>query len=1046
MNHSYKLMLFSPQHSDLDTLSRTITEGRRLLANDIMETLREFADTGRPTHYLLIGPRGCGKTHLLAYIWKNLEKPEYNGGALNIYRLSEEERGIISLFDILLAALRSTKDFSEEELLQQTPIGNPSEALRIIEEIFLKHAGDRPSIIIVENTEIIFRGLKKKGQSSLRGFLQTHTNISLLASSIELFGRSQSKDHPFYGFFLIEHLKQLNAEDARKFLIMLARLNGETALANALQKDEARKRVRAIYALTGGSHRLLAMLSCFLSNKGLEELVQPFIRLMDRELTPYYQQRLDRLSPQQNKILSVIAQQGGAISVKEIAEKTYLQSQTVSGQLHDMLHGNFVRRRKAGRESYYELKEPLLRIVLDIKESRSGPLPLIVNLLRNWYEAEDLKKLEAMAPEFVKEYYRAALDEVQQIGGDGISLGEFEQKEKALTSAEREFDKLLKEGIAWGLKGDYEKAIDSYNKVLERSPDHPWALLLRASSLHLMDELKPALEELDRLIDLLSLAGDSGENMVVAGALFEKGIVLDRLNRPEEAISVYDEVVERFGGSEELELLGKVAGALVSKGTTLGRANKHENAIVVFDEVVERFGGGEEPGLLVQVARALVNKGNSLRELERHEDAIAVYDGVVDRFSGSEEKELLVQVAGVLVNKGFVLNQLERHEDAIAIFDEVVGRFGGSEESELLEPVARALFNKGFVLNQLERHEDATAIFDEVVGRFGGSEETELLEPVARALVNKGFVLNQLERHEDAIAIFDEVVERFGGSEESELLEQVAGALVTKGTTLGRANKHEDAIVVFDEVVERFGGIDESELPEKVASALFNKGVALGRLNRSDDEIAVYDEIVERFGDSEHPEILEQVAKALVNKGVTLGEINRHEDALAAHESALRLQPGEPSLAIYGRFNILRELNKEEEAFSYLDEILDSSLPETAGITLSSLLISDFVQDNVRLGRVAEAYISHDSVGLLIGGLVGWIRQSLPISESDARDLEKAEETLMEVFSEITEAKLVLDMLTAARKDALGDPKALLKLPLELRRLIQREKGEEPDN
>jgi len=68
------------------------------------------------------------------------------------------------------------------------------------------------------------------------------------------------------------------------------------------------------------------------------------------------------------------------------------------------------------------------------------------------------------------------------------------------------------------------------------------------------------------------------------------------------------------------------------------------------------------------------------------------------------------------------------------------------------------------------------------------------------------------------------------------------------------------------------------------------------------------------------------------------------------------------------------------------------------------------------------------------------------MSESNARDLEKAEETLMEVFAEISEAKPALDMLTAARKDALGDPKALLDLPLELRRLIQHEKGEEPDN
>ncbi|GAG25567.1 unnamed protein product, partial [marine sediment metagenome] len=168
------------------------------------------------------------------------------------------------------------------------------------------------------------------------------------------------------------------------------------------------KRIRAIYALTGGNHRLLAMLSCFLNYEGLDELVQPFIQLVDHELTPYYQQRLDRLSAQQNKILGVIAQQEGAVNVSVIADRTFLDSRTVSRQLYDMRYAAFVRRNERGRESYYELNEPLLRIVLDIKQSRSGPLPLIVNLLRNWYESGELRQLEAIAPEYAKEYYRAA--------------------------------------------------------------------------------------------------------------------------------------------------------------------------------------------------------------------------------------------------------------------------------------------------------------------------------------------------------------------------------------------------------------------------------------------------------------------------------------------------------------------------------------------------------------------------------------------------------------------------------------------------------------
>ena len=128
---------------------------------------------------------------------------------------------------------------------------------------------------------------------------------------------------------------------------------------------------------------------------GFAELVGPFVQMVDRELTPYYQQRLDRLSPQQKKILMAIAgHHGRALSVKEIAAYTFSSSQVVSRQLADLIHGAHVRRTKLGRESLYELNEPLLRLVLDIKEGRDRPLPLIVAFLSRWYDLRELRRLE----------------------------------------------------------------------------------------------------------------------------------------------------------------------------------------------------------------------------------------------------------------------------------------------------------------------------------------------------------------------------------------------------------------------------------------------------------------------------------------------------------------------------------------------------------------------------------------------------------------------------------------------------------------------------
>ena len=50
-----------------------------------------------------------------------------------------------------------------------------------------------------------------------------------------------------------------------------------------------------------------------------------------------------------------------------------------------------------------------------------------------------------------------------------------------------------------------------------------------------------------------------------------KAVTLGQLDRSEEAVRAYGEVVTRFGDAAEPELREQVARALVNKGVTLGR-------------------------------------------------------------------------------------------------------------------------------------------------------------------------------------------------------------------------------------------------------------------------------------------------------------------------------------------------------------------------------------------------------------------------------------------------------------------------------------------
>ena len=377
-------------------------------------------------------------------------------------------------------------------------------------------------------------------------------------------------------------------------------------------------------------------------------------------------------------------------------------------------------------------------------------------------------------------------------------------------------------------------------------------------------------------------------DLAVARKLIEKGTTLGRLNRPEDALAVCDEVLRRFGASEAPALREAVAIALLNKGAALSALRQPEDALAVYDEVLRRFGASEAPALREAVAIALVNKGERFSELQRLEDSMAVCDEVLRRFGASEDPVLLKWVASALVNKGAALGGLRRPEDILATYDEVIRRFGASEDPTLREAVAAAFLNKGAALNALQQPEDALAICEEVLQRFEASEDPTLLRGVASALVNKGAALGGLYRPEDALAVYDEVLQRFGASEDPTLREAVATALLGKGAMFWELQQLEDALATYDEVMRRFGANEAPALLKLVATALVNKGSTFGRLYRPEDALAVYDEVLQRFGTSEAPALHETVTKALVNKGEALGMLQRSEDALATYDEVVR--------------------------------------------------------------------------------------------------------------------------------------------------------------
>ena len=281
----------------------------------------------------------------------------------------------------------------------------------VLIDYLLARLDGRTLLVVVENLDDVMRGLKHEGQKRWRAFLQEHPVAATLATSQQLTEDLSDRAQPFFGFFQIEHLQPLLADDALLLLQKIAAHNENTDLAAFLQTPTGRARVRAIRHIAGGSHRVFIILSEFATREKLDDLVTAFEELLD-ELTPYYQERLRWLPDQQREIVEFLCRQVQTVRVKEIANELFLSEQTAGAQLKSLKDKGYVIAGSVGRESRYELAEPLMRMCVEVKDPQREPIRLIVEFLRIWYDRERVETMLGRLPmeaEMHRRYFTAAL-------------------------------------------------------------------------------------------------------------------------------------------------------------------------------------------------------------------------------------------------------------------------------------------------------------------------------------------------------------------------------------------------------------------------------------------------------------------------------------------------------------------------------------------------------------------------------------------------------------------------------------------------------------
>ena len=115
---------FSPGNCAPELLESMLV-GRGELVDRLEKTVLDSVETGAGHNWLLIGPRGAGKTHVLAILYNRIDRnPEVRPRVVIAY-MKEEERGVASFLDWLVRREIDRRAWRRARTYGRYPYGRP---------------------------------------------------------------------------------------------------------------------------------------------------------------------------------------------------------------------------------------------------------------------------------------------------------------------------------------------------------------------------------------------------------------------------------------------------------------------------------------------------------------------------------------------------------------------------------------------------------------------------------------------------------------------------------------------------------------------------------------------------------------------------------------------------------------------------------------------------------------------------------------------------------------------------------------------------------
>ena len=855
---------YNPRKKTREQLEKSLVgDDRWDTLNNILREMALEKGEGPKQHWMLIGPRGIGKSHLMTLLYYKIHENKKLNKLWVPLLFPEELRMTGSLskfleraFNEILLELGGDKCPISGELSQKIEKIRISQNSERSDNFFsliswFHQKTGKHIVFIAENLQqLLGKKIPQIEQKKLRAFLQTSDALLMIGSATTIFDALHDHSHPFYHFFHIKRLRELSFSDMKTLLINLLSESNRSDLADELREKDAR--LKALYSFTGGNPRLAVFLCDILKTEVPDEMLELMDNILD-QLTPYFEAILKDIPDYLEEIINTLSTFEPAQSPKEIAMRLELPPATVRNYIKQLKEIGYVRVVfSKGKSNYYCLNEYLYRTWYQMRDSsHREEARWLMELLLMLYSPDKIikesnkvkasvqkeeatfsyEKLIVQAADFIARYPDTCM-----IIESFVNFAKDNKKGEIIYEKEKEF---LKEAFKYLKDNQYDQAIKLCKDTIKNNPKLEDGYMVWGICLNYQGRYEEAIKKYKQAIKT---------NPKSEAAYWQLGICLLKQELYEEAIKKYKQAIKINPKSEV---------AYWQWGACLLKQELYEEAIKKYKQAIKINPKSEV---------AYWQWGACLLKQELYEEAIKKYKQAIK--INPKSKAAYRQWGACLCEQELYEEAIEKFKKAINIDSKLYASYGAIGECYKF---------MGRYIKAEEQYKKAIEINDKY-------------DDAHRALGN---CLQMQGRYEEAIEKFKQAIKINPKSKASYLM---------WGICLYEQEFYEEAIEKFKKEIDTY---------PKFAPAFKHWAECLQKLGRYEEAVGIFKK---HLYDSDDSDVIHSYGNCLMGA-------KYYKEALSQFDRLIDLDPD--NYKVYLSYGLLLEMMKDNEnsLLNYLKHI-----------------------------------------------------------------------------------------------------------------------------